>query len=76
MTFLNLLKTQGSIEYVVDINPRKQGMYVAGTGQEIIPPELLPKHPPDVAIVMNPIYETEIRQVLKDLGLDCEVVCV
>ena len=76
VTFLNLLKTQGSIEYVVDINPRKQGMYVAGTGQEIIPPELLPKHPPDVAIVMNPIYESEIRQVLKDLGLDCEVVCV
>ncbi|MBE9042677.1 methyltransferase domain-containing protein [Oscillatoriales cyanobacterium LEGE 11467] len=76
VTFLNLLAAQEAIEYVVDINPRKQGMYVAGTGQKIVPPEFLPTHPPDVAIVMNPIYETEIRQILTDLGLECEVICV
>ena len=41
VTFLNILQAQAAIEYAVDINPRKHGMYVAGTGQEIVPPELL-----------------------------------
>ncbi|MDY6938750.1 MAG: methyltransferase domain-containing protein [Cyanobacteriota bacterium] len=81
VTFLNLLNVRVTdepklIEYVVDINPRKQGMYVARTGQQIVPPEFLSAEAPDVAIIMNPIYEGEIRQVLADLGISCEVVCV
>ena len=52
----------------MDINPRKQGMYVAGTGQQIVPPEFLKYYQPDVVIVMNPIYESEIRQIIEGLG--------
>lgn len=76
VTFLNFLKGNSSIEYVVDINPRKQGMYVAGTGQKIVPPEFLVDYKPDVVIIMNPIYKQEITQMLSDLGLtSCQVRC-
>jgi SAM-dependent methyltransferase len=75
VTFLNALQTQGRIAYVVDINPRKQGMYVAGAGQQIVPPEFLQDYRPDVVIVMNPVYEDEIRQFAGGLGLTPEFIC-
>lgn len=31
VTFLNVFKNS-QVEYAIDINPHKQGMYVAGTG--------------------------------------------
>jgi hypothetical protein len=34
VSFLNMLNNQEKIEYVIDVNPRKQGMYIAGTGQD------------------------------------------
>ena len=75
VTFLNALETQGRIAYAVDINPRKQGMYVAGTGQQIVPPEFLRDYQPDVVIVMNPVYEDEIRQFTGGLGLTPGFMC-
>jgi SAM-dependent methyltransferase len=75
VTFLNALDTQGRIAYAVDINPRKQGMYVAGTGQRVMPPEFLRSYRPDVVIVMNPVYQDEIRQFTGGLGLAPEFMC-
>jgi SAM-dependent methyltransferase len=75
VTFLNVLETQEQILYAVDINPRKQGMYLAGTGQQIVPPEFLREFQPDVVIVMNPIYLDEIRQITEGLGLSPEFRC-
>jgi hypothetical protein len=68
VTFLNTFKNS-QIEYAVDINPRKQGMYVAGTGQQIVSPNFLRDYQPAVIIVMNPIYKREIQQLTKKLGL-------
>ncbi|RMH07434.1 MAG: methyltransferase domain-containing protein, partial [Nitrospirae bacterium] len=39
VTFLNTVQESKSIEYVVDLNPHKQGRYIPGTGQKVIPPE-------------------------------------
>lgn len=76
VTFLNILETQEQIEYVVDINPRKQGKYIAGTGQQIVPSEFLRDYKPDVIIVMNPIYQGEIQQITKKIGLESlDFVC-
>lgn len=75
VTFLNVLETQDQILYAVDINPRKQGMYLAGTGQQIVPPEFLREIQPDVVIVMNPVYEDEIRQIADGLELSPEFRC-
>lgn len=73
VTFLNALQTRDLIAYVVDVNPRKTGMFVAGTGQEIVMPDFLSDYRPDVVLVMNPLYVQEIRQSLHARGLDPEV---
>lgn len=70
--FLNLLHPQEVIEYIVDINPRKQGKFVVGTGQEIVAPEFLRRYRPDVIVVMNPVYTREIDHLTQALGLDVE----
>jgi hypothetical protein len=75
VTFLNVLDARDKVEHIVDINPRKHGMHVAGTGQTIVPPEYLRDYPPDVVIVMNSVYEHEITQTVKDLGLQAELIC-
>ena len=68
--FLNMLKIYDQIEYVVDINPNKQGKFMAGTGQQIVAPEFLTTLAPDVVVVMNPIYKDEIKHMLTELGVD------
>jgi SAM-dependent methyltransferase len=70
VTFLNTLENQDQIKYVVDINPHKQGKFVAGTGQEIVPPEFLQKLQPDVVILMNSVYMKEVRSIAESLGLE------
>jgi len=73
VSFLNALKDL-QIEYVVDINPRKQGMYIPGTGQQIVRPEFLRDYQPDVIVVMNPVYRREIRKLTKKLGLTAKLI--
>lgn len=74
VTFLNLL-TQGSkVEYAVDINPRKQGKFIPGTGQQIVSPDHVAKHPADVVIVMNPLYKEEIKDMLAKMGLSPQIL--
>lgn len=74
VSFLNTLQPGDQVEYAVDINPRKQGMHIAGTGQQIVPPEFLREYQPHVVIVMNPIYRDEIQEFTKSLGLTVEVL--
>ena len=64
------------IEYVVDINPHRQGSYMAGTGQKIVSPEFLKDYRPDIVIVMNPIYSEEITKQLKSMRLEPEILTV
>ena len=74
--FLNLLRIPAGagIDWVVDINPRKQGHFVPLMGQRIVGPGCLPKHPPDLVIVMNPEYEREVRSMIDDMGIGSQVV--
>ena len=59
---------------MVDVNPVKHGMYVAGTGHQIVGPEFLRDHKPDVILVMNPIYCEEIREMVHGMGIEAELV--
>jgi hypothetical protein len=74
--FLNLLRvtTGAGIDLVVDINPRKQGHFVPLMGQKIVGPDWLLRDPPDIVVVMNPEYEREVRSMIDDMGIGCEVV--
>lgn len=69
VAFLTTLKLGEEVAYAVDINPRKQNAYLAGSGHPVVGPAHLKKEPPDRVIVMNPIYMDEIRRALADLGL-------
>jgi hypothetical protein len=76
VSFLTSLKGTDIIDYVVDINPYRQGYYMAGTGQRIVAPEFLVNYQPDQVIVMNPIYLDEIDKLLKQLGVTTQLVAM
>jgi len=73
-TFLNLLGRGGAVTHAVDVNPRKHGRFVAGTGHEIVSPESLREIRPDVVVAMNPVYRDEIASTLRRLGLRPELL--
>ncbi|MBE2220087.1 MAG: methyltransferase domain-containing protein [Anaerolineae bacterium] len=64
------------IPYVIDINPNKTGTFLAGCGQVVVAPDYLPGDPPDVVIIMNPVYRQEIRHSLQKSGLDPMIMTV
>jgi len=74
VAFLTTIGADAGIEHVVDINTFRQGHFMAGTGQEIVAPDFLAGCPPDVVIIMNPMYRTEIEADLARLGLQPEVL--
>ncbi len=73
-SFLNVVPGADHIKHIVDINPGKHGKFVAGMGQQIVPPEYLRDTPPDVVILMNAQYVDEVRESLADLGLTPELL--
>jgi hypothetical protein len=65
-----------AVELAVDINPYRQGYYMAGTGQAIVGPAALQELRPDVVVVMNRVYVPEISRTLADLGLAPEIAAL
>lgn len=76
VTFLNTLQATSEIPYAVDINPHKQGKYLAGTAQKIVGPHYLKTCRPDTVFVMNPVYTEEIRDTLAGMGITCDLIPV
>jgi SAM-dependent methyltransferase len=74
VAFLTTLGVDSGIEFVVDINPHRQGFFMAGTGQQIVGPDFLKEYAPDVVVIMNPIYKDEIVRDLRARGLEPEVL--
>ncbi len=74
VAFLAGIPGADSIRYVVDINPYRQGHFLPGSGKEIVGPERLKDDPPDLVVVMNPVYEEEVRATVSVLGVDVPIV--
>jgi hypothetical protein len=74
ISFLNMLGSTDGIDYVVDLSPRKHNRFVAGAGQQIVPPEFLKDYRPDAIIIMNPIYQQEIQRITGDLGINSSLL--
>jgi len=75
--FLNMLGAAGvahGIEYAVDINPKKQGKFVAGAGMPIVDPSFLQSSRPGCVIAMNPHYVEEIRAQLAGMNITAPVL--
>jgi hypothetical protein len=70
VAFLTTLgATAQVIEYAVDINPYKHGTFLAGVGQQVVPPDFLRDYRPATVVAMNPVYLAEIRAALTELGV-------
>ena len=74
VTFLNRMSRSDLVECVVDINPRKQGMYVAGTGHPIVAPDFLREDIRSTILVMNPIYADEIRKMIASMDVSADIL--
>ncbi|WP_230204773.1 class I SAM-dependent methyltransferase [Parafrankia elaeagni] len=74
--FAGLGETARSVDYAVDINPYKHGKFMAGSGHRIVAPEQLAADRPELVIVMNPIYLTEIGELLQSLGVRTDLRAV
>lgn len=73
VTFLNTIENADSVACIVDINDRKHGKFVAGTGHPIVAPEGLLEHGVDTVVIMNPNYWDEIKGMLDSIGFQGEM---
>ncbi|HTJ26439.1 MAG TPA: class I SAM-dependent methyltransferase [Candidatus Limnocylindria bacterium] len=69
VTFLNLLQPESDgVDVVIDVNPRKHGRFVPGTGHRIEPPHVALDGSAEVVVVANPAYLDEIRAAFVGVG--------
>lgn len=75
MTFVNMVDPDGSlIDCLVDINPAKQGRFVAGSGHAIVAPEDLAARGIQSLVLLNPNYAAEVRALLAGLGSQATLI--
>ena len=75
VTFAGLVDPHAALfDCVVDVNPRKQGCFVPGTGHAIVAPEELAERDIRTAVLMNPNYRHENERMLATMG--CAVTLV
>ena len=74
--FLTHFNELDVIKHVVDLNPFMQGNYIPSIGMQYVGPAFLETYKPDTVIVMNGIYENEIRKMLLEMNLTPELICL
>jgi hypothetical protein len=74
--FLAALDEPESIRAVVDINPFKQGSFLPGSSRPVISPQEMSSQEPELVVIMNPIYRSEIGAMLEELGIRADVVAL
>ena len=74
-TFANLIDQEGDLlDCVIDLNPKKQGCYIPGTGHSIVAPsDILPRGI-KYAILMNTNYRQENLELLKQANISIELI--
>jgi 2-polyprenyl-3-methyl-5-hydroxy-6-metoxy-1,4-benzoquinol methylase len=77
VTMANLVDPERKlIAALVDINPNKQGRFIAGSGHRIVPPAEITALELERIYVMNPNYLPECSVMLKEIGSSAELVAV
>lgn len=76
VSFLNLVEGTAAVSYVVDVNPAKQGHFIGGSGHPIVGPERVEQEPPDLVVLMNPIYREEVAAELTARGARADLAAV
>ena len=73
VSFLNVVDPGSAVIGIVDLNPRKRGLFVPGTGHRVLAPRDVPGTPVDRVLLPNPLYAAEVRELLAQLGVRAEV---
>lgn len=75
VTFANLVDPhQEHIACVVDVNPRKQGHFLSGTGHPIVDYRTLQTHGVSTVILMNPNYYDEVAKILRQAKQNVQIL--
>lgn len=74
--FLNAFRDSNALEYIVDVNPHKCGLYIPSAGQKVVSPEFLKKYQADVLLIVNPNYRAEISWQLSALGIAPDLLSI
>ena len=72
--FMTTLNVVDEVDFIIDINPLRHGLFIAGVGKQIKSPIFLKKYKPDIVIIMNPVYYNEIKKDLADMDLFPEII--
>lgn len=77
ITFANALGPRaGALAALVDLNPRKHGLFAPGVALSVVAPEALTKIRPDLVLISNALYETEVMAQVHELGLNPDFAVV
>ncbi|MFV0316431.1 MAG: class I SAM-dependent methyltransferase [Microthrixaceae bacterium] len=76
VSFLSETGLGETVDAVVDVNPRKAGLYLPGSALPVVKPDVLTGLDPAAVVVMNPVYEDEIRADIQAMGLNSEVISI
>ncbi|MDW3651841.1 MAG: methyltransferase domain-containing protein [Bacteroidia bacterium] len=68
VTFFNVFDANDLIPFIVDINARRHGKYLPGSGQKVVAPEFVLTYKPDLVLISNPTYADEIISQVRSLG--------
>jgi hypothetical protein len=68
--------TPDQVAFAVDINPKRHGAYIAGSGQRIVSLDFLQHYRPEDVVIMSPIYRGEIAAALAAMDLAPRLVSV
>ncbi len=74
--FLSAFRHLPNLHFIVDVNPHKHGLYGPGTGQLVVAPESLREYRPDVLLIMNANYVSEISAQVAALGLSPRLITI
>lgn len=73
VAFASLLDTTGVVAYLVDVNPKRQGLYLPRSAHRVEAPRRLLAEPPDLVVVSNPTYADEIAAQARELGVRADL---
>jgi hypothetical protein len=75
VSFATLIDPDGTlIDHAIDINPAKQGRWLAGSGIPVLSPEDAAQKGLRSIFLMNPIYHREVRERAAQAGLTAEII--
>ena len=74
VSFITTLKINSLVKAVIDINPYRHGYYLPSIGHKIVNPEYLIDNKPELLLIMNSIYEKEIKDMVKNMGISTNII--